>query len=108
MTLVEAARHMRCSTKELRQNEAVLRKGCIPFAATVEPSPHPYEVWRIAAPGVSLIVYPHRTSAHNHHLRVRNNGSKDAAKARALLLAIDDVAGYNCTFHCKSFPKETT
>src|SRR5689334_18650446 len=105
MTLVEAARHMRCSIKELRKNEAVLRKGCIPFGATVEDSPHAYEVFRIAAPGVSLIVYPHRTSAHHYHLRVRNNGSKDAIKARALLTAIDELSGYNCTFHCKSLPE---
>ena len=103
MTFVEAAKHMRCTLNDLRNNEALLNKYC-PVGLRVERSEHAYEVWRINGEGVSLIVYPHRTSAGHYHLRIRNNGSQDKGRARALLESLDNAAGYNCTFHCKTLP----
>ena len=59
-----------------------------PFACAVEPSPHAYEIAKVTGPGVSLIIYPHKTGSGHHHARVRNNGSKDVEGARQVIAAL--------------------
>lgn len=53
-------------------------------------------VW--TEPAVCLVFYPHKTSAGNHHIRVRDQGSRDKALARELMRRLDEAAGYNRTF----------
>lgn len=47
---------------------------------------------------VRLIFYPHRTTARNYHLRVRDGGSYNKVRADALMERLNKAAGYNCTF----------
>ncbi len=60
-----------------------------------------YVVARVIGHGVRLALYPHRTTAGNYHLRVRDEASKDARKALAVADALDRGAGFNCTFQMK-------
>lgn len=53
--------------------------------------------WQNAAGTVRLIFYPHRTSAWNYHVRVREQGSRDQAAARELLARLDN-SSRDCTF----------
>lgn len=57
--------------------------------------------FRFIGEGVRIVFYPHKTSARNYHIRVRDEGSKDKAKAHGLMLALDIGAGNNCTFQRK-------
>jgi len=68
---------------------------------TIEESPHDYQCFTFKADGVCLVFYPHRTTARNYHIRVRNQGSKNKEKAEKLMKMLDDGAGYNCTFSKK-------
>ena len=47
-----------------------------------------WEAFHVIGTGVRLVVYPHRTTAGNRHLRVRNSSSADAAKAREVMRAM--------------------
>lgn len=104
MTLTEAARHMNSTLAELRKAEQLLRTVANAHECSVAISRHQYEIWRVDSGKVSLIVYPHRTSAGHYHLRVRNNGSKDKTKATEIMDRLDRDSGANCTFQCKSKP----
>lgn len=53
-------------------------------------------VW--SGPTVCIVFYPHKTSAGNYHIRVRDQGSKDKALAVKIMDELDSAAGYNCTF----------
>jgi hypothetical protein len=68
----------------------------------LEWSMHDYQAFTYKGDGVSLVFYPHKTSALNYHLRVRDNGSKNKAKANRLMKKLDDGTGYNCTFTKKA------
>ena len=56
---------------------------------------------RVVGDGVRLVLYPHKTTAFNYHLRVRDEGSKDPVRALAVADALDSAAGLNCTFQMK-------
>lgn len=73
----------------------------VPCAAGLFWSKHDYEAFRYCEQNVTLIFYPHRTTARNYHLRVRDGGSKDQARAIRLMDELDKAAGYNCTFRRK-------
>jgi len=87
-----------------------------PLGLVVNPSEHPYEILTVKGDGVSLVIYEHKTSSTgNVSARIRDNGSKNKAKAREALVAFktgaglpDDirwkVATFN-TFYCKSLPR---
>lgn len=68
---------------------------------TVEWSPHDFEAFTYKAPGVSLVFYPHKTTANNRHIRVRDNGSKDKTRAAELMTSLWAAHGYECTFSRK-------
>lgn len=64
---------------------------------TLEWSPHDYEAFTWVENDVRLVFYPHRTSAWNYHLRVRDGGSKSKVMADLIMRLLDDsVSG--CTF----------
>ncbi|NIX57647.1 MAG: hypothetical protein GWN14_17420 [candidate division Zixibacteria bacterium] len=67
----------------------------------LEESPHDYQCFTYTEPGVKLVFYPHRTSAWNYHIRVRDQGSKDKQKATRLMDKLDEESGNNCTFSRK-------
>lgn len=54
---------------------------------------------------VRIVFYPHRTSASNYHLRVRDEGSKDKRRAELLMKRLDIGAGHSCTFTRKNAPR---
>jgi len=68
----------------------------------VEHSDNDFECFTFKSKDVSLVFYPHRTTARNYHIRVRNNGSKDKEKAIKIMDILDNESGYNCTFSRKS------
>lgn len=58
-----------------------------------------YQVAKIKTDGVCIVIYPHKTSAYNYHLRLRNEGSKDIDKAYRIMSELDAAAGFNSTFY---------
>lgn len=58
----------------------------------------PYQVAKVIGDRFKLVIYPHRTTAGNYHLRVRDEGSADKERARTVALALNRAAGCNCTF----------
>lgn len=63
-------------------------------------SPHAYEMWRWMHPDLTLIFYPHRTSANNYHCRVRAGFCSNRDTLRKAIFAL---AENTCTFQ---FPTE--
>ena len=57
---------------------------------------------RVIGDGVRLVVYPHRTSAWNYHLRIRDEGSKNPSLALDLSDKFDAAAGVNCSLQMNS------
>ena len=60
-----------------------------------------FVVARVIGDGVRLVLYPHRTTALNYHLRVRDEGSKNPCRALDMAMALDVGTGLNCTFSMK-------
>lgn len=68
--------------------------GCKIEAATAD-----YQTAKLIGDGVRLVIYPHKTSAGNRHLRVRDENSSDKARAMDIAQKLSAAAGHNCTFH---------
>ena len=79
------------SAKELLKNEA----------GEISESPYDYQCFTYKSQDVCLVFYPHRTSARNYHIRVRNQGSKNKEKAEKLMKMLDEGSGYNRIFSKK-------
>ena len=62
-----------------------------------------YVAFRYREPDVRIVFYPHRTSAGHHHIRIRDEGSKD--KARFLALAGRLHAGGHFAMKHAGLPK---
>jgi hypothetical protein len=87
---------------------------CAPLGMAVAQSAHQYEIATVKGDGVQLVIYPHKTTAGHHHARVRDNGSKDKARARHVLHALETGEGlpedirwkvqFTCTFTVKNYP----
>lgn len=77
---------------DIAQKALAARKG------TLEWSPHDYEAFVWVEDGARIVFYPHRTSAGNYHLRVRDGGSKDKALADHVMKLLDDAVPHDCTF----------
>lgn len=58
--------------------------------------------FKIHGPDYRIVVYPHKTSAFNYHLRVRDEGSKNKAEAERIMKKLDIGSGLNCTFSRKN------
>jgi hypothetical protein len=71
------------------------------LGGSVEPGVNDYEAFTYSAPGVRLIFYPHKTSAGNHHIRVRAGGKCEPKKLRAAIFAL---AENSCTFQFPADP----
>lgn len=87
---------------------------CSLLGCTVERSQARYEIAKVKGEGVSLVIYPHKTTAGNHHARVRDNGSKSPEIASRVMIALDKGEGlpekladrirFSCTFSAKNYP----
>ena len=85
--------------RKLYAEEFGLARGILAaYGGTFEWSKHDYQAFTYEKQGVKLVFYPHKTTAGNHHLRVRDQGSKDHVQAKKLLSLLDKGAGFNCTF----------
>lgn len=63
-------------------------------------SPNDYEVMRWNHPDLTLVFYPHRTTAGNHHIRVRAQHCKSRILLEKVIFAL---AENSCQF---GFPSE--
>jgi hypothetical protein len=63
-----------------------------------------YIAFRILGDDFSLVVYPHKTSAGNHHARVRDENSKNKLNAVIAMKKLYEESGHNCTFQAKKYP----
>ena len=82
---------------------------CAALGCSVSVSTHDYEIAIVRGEGVQLVIYPHTVkSTRNQHARVRDNGSKDKARARRVMVALYNGEGlpkpeaeavrFSCTF----------
>lgn len=60
-----------------------------------------YVAFRYREPTVRIVFYPHRTTAMNHHLRIRDEHSKDPARFKELVARLYVGSGLSCTFSMK-------
>lgn len=70
-----------------------------PLGGEVIPGVHDYEAFIYNSKNLKLIFYPHKTSAGNHHIRVRPAGNPDKKLLREAIFAL---AENTCTFQCPS------
>ena len=67
----------------------------------IEESSHDYQCFTFKDKNICLVFYPHRTTARNYHIRVRDQGSKNKSRANKLMAMLAEDSGYNCTFSRK-------
>jgi hypothetical protein len=65
------------------------------------PNAPEYQLARVSGPGFCMVVYPHKTSAGNHHMRLRDQGSKDKEAYRKAVEEFYIKTGNNCSFQTK-------
>lgn len=71
------------------------------FGGEVVLSDAAHQIAKILGPDFKIVLYPHRTTAGNHHVRVRDESSKSKSSAEAVMTELDRAAGFNCTFSRK-------
>ena len=86
------------------KEEYNLAKHILSDQGIIEWSEHDYQIFTFKNEDVTLVFYPHRTSAWNYHVRVRNQGSKNKKEADRIMMELDAKSGYNCTFSRKATP----
>ncbi|QND53480.1 hypothetical protein HB779_17485 [Phyllobacterium sp. 628] len=59
----------------------------------------PYQVAKIIGDGFKIVAYPHKTSACHHHMRLRDEGSKNKRRAEEVMETLDRLDNVRgCTF----------
>jgi hypothetical protein len=81
---------------------ALAKEFCASEGLELVISEAPYQLAKIKGSDVCIVAYPHKTSAFNYHLRLRNENSKNKDKAIELIKKLDELAGSNCTFQMKT------
>lgn len=61
-----------------------------------------YEAFHAILGGVRMIFYPHKTSANNYHLRMRNGTPQKRLEFSALAIILDRSKPPSCTFSVKN------
>ena len=89
-----AGKYHRLFKDEFKQAEEILAGR----GGKVEWSTNDYQAFTYREPGVCLVFYPHKTSAGNYHVRVRNQGSKEAPLAKRLMRELYVQSGHSCSF----------
>ncbi len=75
--------------KMYRQEFEIAAEALKGRGGVLEWSDHDYIAFTWKEPKVHIVFYPHRTSAGNHYIRVRDQNSKDKALATQLMDALD-------------------
>lgn len=88
--------------RQYKSEFACAQNALRPYSGTLEWSAADYEAFIYKSDAVKIIFYPHRTSAGNHHLRIRDSGSKDHKRFTEISGALRIAAGNNCTFSMKN------
>ncbi len=83
--------------KEKRQ----LEKFCRERGLELTEGTAAYQTAKIKADGVCIVVYPHKVSTGNRHLRVRNEHSKNEQAAYDIMCELKKISEYYCTFTLK-------
>jgi hypothetical protein len=60
-----------------------------------------YEAFMFKRGDVQILFYPHKTSANNYHIRVRDSGSKNKKLAQRIMDRLSESTG-TCTFSQKN------
>lgn len=89
-------KHYACKGELIIAHDIATEFNCDVFLSNAK-----YQIAKIKGDGVQLVLYPHKTTAGNHHIRIRDENSKDPKKALAIADALDKTAGFNCTFQMK-------
>ena len=71
------------------------------YAGELTWSEEDYEAFLYETDNIRLIFYPHKTSANNYHIRVRDGGSKNKIRAQAIMDVIQFDLKTDCTFQQK-------
>lgn len=82
--------------------ESVLTRCTLFKVEWRNPDAPQYQLAKIDGVGFSMIAYPHKTSAGNHHIRLRDNGSKDKLAYRHAVEEFYVASGNNCSFQTKN------
>jgi len=57
-----------------------------------------YILFKIKGADFSIVAYPHKTSAGNRHIRVRDENSKNKVEAKRIMNTLFEKSGNNCRF----------
>lgn len=99
---------MRLKRSEFAEMEKLLKKFCADGGYSYEERElnHPvYQLGMITGPNFRIIAYPHRTTALNYHIRLRDSGSASKEIFKATVKAIYESKPFvhDCTFTTKHF-----
>ena len=72
--------------------------------AEVFPVDANYELFHAVVDGVRMIFYPHKTSAGNYHVRVRNGTPGKKTEFSVLAMILQESKPPSCTFSVKNGP----
>jgi hypothetical protein len=61
-----------------------------------------YILFKIQGKDFRVVAYPHKTSAGNRHVRVRNEGSKNIKEAERIMDKLYELSGNNCRYQRKA------
>jgi len=90
------------------KKEFVLAKEILAgFDGKLKRSNAPYQAFKFKSDKVCLVFYPHKTSAGNYYLRVRDEGSKDRVLANILMKKLFKESGSGVLF-CRNKQWEAT
>ncbi len=90
--------------QRLYQDEFDMAKRVLTDSGVVgvmEWSNHDWQAFTFQADGLCLVFYPHKTTAGHHHIRVRDQGSKNHKQSHRLRKLLHRESGPNCTFSGK-------
>lgn len=60
-----------------------------------------YILFKIIGNDFKIVAYPHKTSAGNRHVRVRDENSKNKKESLRIMKKLYDLSGNNCRYQSK-------
>lgn len=93
-----AGKYQNWYTPEFKMATKILR----PYNGNLEWSTNDYIAFTFASDDLKLIFYPHKTSAGNRHIRVRDGGCRSAEDFARAAASLDKGSGFNCTFSVRT------
>ena len=87
--------------KELRSELPTARKILKDENVIFEEVFRNYILFKIKSEGVCIVAYPHKTSAGNRHVRIRNENSSNKEELMRIMEKLRDESGNDCRYHFK-------